>query len=113
MKPWHEHWGATEAERSLPLPGDDLVPDPATQATRGIMIEADPADVWPWQVGADRGAFYSYDWLENAIGLAIHSAEVVVDEWQGLAVGDLVRADRSGAEARRSAGRAPADHVAV
>lgn len=98
MKPWHQCWGATAEERSAPLPGDDLVAEPATQATRGITIHANPEDVWPWlvQLGADRGGFYSYDWLEDVFGLEIHSADVVVDEWQELGVGDLVRADRAG-----------------
>jgi hypothetical protein len=66
--------------------------------TRAITIDATPADVWPWvvQLGADRGGFYSYDWLENLFGLGIHNADRVVPEWQTRSVGDLVRAARSG-----------------
>ncbi|UDY35877.1 hypothetical protein [Dermatobacter hominis] len=97
VRPWQEGWGATDQERSLPLPGDDLVEDPADQVTRAITIDADPEQVWPWlvQLGADRGGFYSYDWLENLFGLHVHTADVVVEEWQDLAVGDLVAAVRS------------------
>lgn len=97
-KPRHERWGATDEELALQLAGDDLVAEPATQATRAITIGAPPEEVWPWivQLGADRGGFYSYDWLENAFGLGIHSADTIVDAWQDLAVGDLVRADRKG-----------------
>jgi hypothetical protein len=34
---------------------------------------------------------YSYDWLENLIGLRMHSAKRVQPEWQTLDVGDRVR----------------------
>lgn len=98
LRPWQERWGALDDEVDLPLPGDHLVADPATQITRGITIDAPPSAVWPWlvQIGADRGGFYSYDGLEDAFGLDIHSADEIVPEWQDLAVGDLVRADRKG-----------------
>ena len=80
------------------LPGDDLVAEPATQVTRAITVDAPADQVWPWvvQLGADRGGFYSYDWLENLFGLGIHSADRVVPEWQQRAVGDLVHADAAG-----------------
>lgn len=98
LQPWHERWGATDEEIAVPLPGDDLVAEPAKQVTRAITIDARPEDVWPWivQLGADRGGFYSYDWLENLFGLRIHSADDIVDDWQELRVGDIVRADRAG-----------------
>ncbi|MCC5950937.1 MAG: SRPBCC family protein [Acidimicrobiia bacterium] len=98
LTPWHQRWGATDEEVDLALTGDDLVPEPATQATRAITIDAAPADVWPWivQLGADRGGFYSYDWLENLFGLQIHSAEAIEEAWQDLQVGDLVYANRAG-----------------
>lgn len=101
FRPWHEHWGATEEETRLALPGDGLVAEPAAQVTRAVTIDAPPETVWPWlvQMGADRAGFYSYDWLENLIGLDIHSAEVVEGDWQGLQVGDVVYASRD-----RSAG---------
>jgi len=97
VEPWHRTWGATSAEAAGALPGDDLTAAPAEQATRAITIDA-PADrVWPWiiQIGADRGGFYSYDWLEDLFGLHIHSAGTVVQEWQRLEVGDVVYADRA------------------
>ncbi len=99
LQPWHERWGASDAELGLPLPGDDTVVEPAGQITRAITIDAPPEAVWPWivQLGADRGGFYSYDTLENLFGLQVHSADRIVDEWQDLAVGDLVTAIRSGA----------------
>ena len=33
---------------------------------------------------------YSYDWLENLVGLDIRSTDEVRDEWQHLAAGDRV-----------------------
>jgi len=85
-------WGATPAERALRLPGDELVPDPATSSTLAVTVRADADDVWPWlvQVGADRGGLYSLTWAENLLGLGITDAERVYPEWQHLAAGDRV-----------------------
>lgn len=86
------HLGATQVERSVALPGDGLLPDAHVQATRGITIPVEPAAVWPWlvQIGWQRGGFYSYDALENLVGLDIRSADEVVPAWQDLALGDHV-----------------------
>ncbi|MGY1699817.1 hypothetical protein [Geodermatophilus sp. SYSU D00766] len=86
------HWGATPAEVARVLPGDDLVPEPAAQTTLGVTVAAPPEEVWAWlvQMGADRGGMYSHDWLENLIGLHIHTTDEVREEWQHLAVGDRV-----------------------
>jgi hypothetical protein len=85
----------------MALPGDELTPAPVEQNTRAITIAAPPEQVWPWlvQMGADRGGFYSYAWLENLFGLKIHNADRIVDDWQQLAVGDWVWGSR-----KRSAG---------
>lgn len=87
------HWGATTEESREHLPGDEILPSPGLVATRAITIEAPPEQVWPWvaQIGADRGGFYSYDRLENLAGCRIRSADTVVDEWQHLTPGDVVR----------------------
>jgi len=86
-------WGATDDEVAVLMPGDDLVPDPGVVATRAVTIDATPERVWQWlvQIGQDRGGFYSYDRLENLIGLDIHSADRVEDRWQDLLPGDVVR----------------------
>jgi len=98
LRPWQERWGATDEEVVLVLPGDDLVAEPASQITRAVTIDAPVEEVWPWvvQLGADRGGFASYDWLENLFGLGIHSTTDVVPDWQARAVGDFVAADRAG-----------------
>jgi hypothetical protein len=86
-------WGATDKEIVDLLPGDDLIAEPNLAATRAITVRCAPDVVWPWivQLGQGRGGFYSYDFLENLLGLDIHSAERIVPEWQRLEVGDDVR----------------------
>src|SRR5690606_11210755 len=87
-------WGTWVGEHECVLPGDDLVPEAgAVVATRAVTVDAPPARVWPWlvQIGQGRGGFYSYDALENLVGLGIRSADTVEERWQGLAVGDEVR----------------------
>ena len=96
FRPWQQNWGATEEEVATVLPGDALTPPPVDQCTRAITIAAPPEAVWPWlvQMGADRGGFYSYDWMENLFGLRIHNADRIHEEWQQLALGDPVWGDR-------------------
>jgi hypothetical protein len=86
-------WGATGVEVVALLPGDDLLAGPALTTTRAITIDAPPGAVWPWlvQMGQDRAGFYSYDWLENLVGLQFHNADTIVPEWQDLEVGDQLR----------------------
>lgn len=99
VRTWGLQWGATEDELDAVLAGDDVVRDPGLVATRGITIAAPAADVWPWlvQLGQGRGGFYSYDWLENLMGLGIHSADRVQERWQDLAPGDEVHLAASAA----------------
>ena len=49
-------WTATDQERAMPLPGDDLVPSPMVQATHAVTISAPPQQVWPWLVQTGQGA---------------------------------------------------------
>jgi hypothetical protein len=93
IRPWHLRWGATDAEVQRSLPGDDLIPEPVSEATRAITIHAPAAEVWPWlvQMGQGRGGLYSYDWLENLIGCDIHSADRIIPKLGNLEVGDTVR----------------------
>jgi hypothetical protein len=90
-------WGATPEETIYRLPGDDLLAADS-MSTRAITINAPRQEVWRWlvQIGQDRGGWYSYDWLENLFGLGIHSTVDLRDEWQHLAVDDVVRATPPG-----------------
>jgi hypothetical protein len=85
-------YGATAEEVERALPGDELLPDPDLLSTRAVMIEAAPAAVWPWlvQMGSGRAGAYSYDWIENLLGLDMHSADDILPQFQRLAVGDVL-----------------------
>jgi hypothetical protein len=86
-------WGATGEEVDAVLAGDDLITATDLTATRAVTIHA-PADlIWPWiaQLGQGRGGFYTYDWLENLLGLDMRSADRVVSEWQDIQAGDQIR----------------------
>jgi len=83
-------WGASCDEVVRPLPGDDLVANPLYVTTRAITVRAPAAAVWPWlvQLGQNRGGFYTYDVVENLMGLDIHSADSIHPEWQDLRAGE-------------------------
>lgn len=86
-------WGTTKAESSGKMPGDELLASPVLQATEAVWINAPAETVWPWlvQMGQNRGGLYSFEKLENALGLRYHSADRIHPEWQSIAVGDVVR----------------------
>src|SRR3982750_2710076 len=84
-------WGATAEEAAARLPGDELLEDAHGVATRAITIDAPPSAVWPWiaQMGpSPRGGAYTYDWIENLLGLDMHSADRVLPEYQHPQIGD-------------------------
>jgi hypothetical protein len=86
-------WGATETEASRRLPGDELLEDADGIATRAIDIDAPPGAVWPWiaQMGpSPRGGAYTYDWIENLLGLDMHSVDRILAEFQDPQVGDTI-----------------------
>jgi hypothetical protein len=93
IRPWMRRWGATTEERGRPLPGDELVPDPAIDLTWSVTIDAPVEEVWPWlaQIGQDRGGFYSYAWLENLAGCQMENADRIHPEWQHREVGERVK----------------------
>ena len=86
-------WGATDEEAARRIPGDELLEHADGVATRAIDIDA-PADaVWPWvaQMGpAPLGGAYTYDWIENLMGLNMHSADEVLPEYQNPKIGDTI-----------------------
>lgn len=83
-------WGARPAEAHGILAGDTIIPFPDLQATRAVTIRARAEDVWPWlaQMGQRRAGLYSFDFLENMIGLDFHSADTIHPEWQDIKAGD-------------------------
>jgi hypothetical protein len=89
---WYLHYGASGEEVSGVLPGDGLLPEADVVSTRAVTIEAAPSTVWPWlvQMGSGRGGAYSYDWIENLLGLDMHSADEILPRFQQLAEGDVL-----------------------
>ena len=92
--PSHRTWGSTRSELTMSLPGDAERRDRGLEAQHAVTIDAPAEDVWVWlvQLGQDRAGFYSYDWLERAVGLGIRNVREVRPEWQTLQVGDVIRA---------------------
>jgi hypothetical protein len=91
LRPRILNWGATDAEAAAQLPGDELLEDADGVATRAITIEAPRAAVWPWiaQMGpSPRGGVYTYDWIENLLGLNLHSTDKVLPEFQQPQIGE-------------------------
>ena len=76
-------WGATPEEAAARLPADELLEDADGIATRAITIDAPRSAVWPWiaQMGpSPRSGAYTYDWIENLLGLNMHSVDRVLPE---------------------------------
>ncbi len=102
LRPWHLKWGATPAEVTAGMPGDEIVPHPKLLSTRAVSISAAPASIWPWlvQIGYQRAGWYSYDALEAAAGVADfaegHSALRILPQFQSLQVGDTIKTDPAG-----------------
>jgi hypothetical protein len=86
-------WGATSEEAASRLPGDELLEDADGVSTRAITIDTPASSVWPWlaQMGpSPRGGAYTYDWIENLLGLDMHSVDRVLPELQHPEVGDSI-----------------------
>ena len=87
---WCLTWNTRDNEIVAKLPGDELLPDAGLVTTRSVTIDAPPQAIWPWlaQIGNGRGGAYTYDWIENLLGLNMHSASEILPEYQDIKVGD-------------------------
>jgi hypothetical protein len=87
---WCLTWGARPDEVSRKLPGDELLADTDIVSTRAITIDAPAGAIWPWlvQMGSGRGGVYTYDWIENLLGLNMQSARRILPQFQDLKAGD-------------------------
>ena len=99
---WWLHRGALKDETDSALPGDELLEHPDLVTTRGIDIDAPATSVWPWlvQMGPAGAGAYTYDWVENLAGLATHSEDELIPEFQHLGVGDSWKLGPRGAVLR-------------
>ena len=91
LKPFITTWGASEKEVSMSMAGDDQTL--TITSTRAISINASKSEVWKWlvQLGADRGGFYSYSFIEEALGYEARHQDSITPEFKEIKVGDLVR----------------------
>jgi hypothetical protein len=89
-RPWFLRWGASDAEATMTLPGDEIVARPESQQTRAITIDAPAGAVFPWlaQIGQDRAGFYSYQTLENVFGCEMPDLQELDPRLQRWSVGD-------------------------
>jgi hypothetical protein len=83
---WTPTWGATEAEVTRALPGDELIQRVPSDSTQAMTIDAPPEEVWPWiaQIGDDRGGFYSYTFIENPAQEMMMGGEPVYHNANGI-----------------------------
>jgi hypothetical protein len=72
--PW-VRGGATRAERSRALPGDELLDAATAQVTRAVTIRAAVESVWPWivQLGTGRAGWCTTDRDSGAKGNQVHA----------------------------------------
>lgn len=91
IKPIITAWGASPEEIVMPMTGDNdalLV-----MSTRSILINAPKHEVWQWlmQIGADRKGFYSYEFLESALGYETRYPNLKQPQFPNFMVDDIVR----------------------
>lgn len=87
--------GVSNRELRSMLPGDEIVPRPRWQSTRGTTIAARPDEVWPWiaQMGfpAQRAGWYTPHLVDRlTFGIRERSADRVRPELQELEAGDRI-----------------------
>ena len=94
LLPLAHRWGATPEEIQSYMPGDELLDQPLVDWTNAITIDAPPEKVWPWiiQIGENRGGYYSYTWIENAMSgeKSYTNASTVHPEFQNPPIGETL-----------------------
>ncbi|SEB05762.1 hypothetical protein [Marinobacterium iners] len=91
VKPYIRHWGATSFEYNMDLAGDG--DNMFIASTRAIEIDASKPEVWRWlmQLGADRAGFFSYDFIEEALGYNTRYADMITPQFKDITTNDVVR----------------------
>jgi hypothetical protein len=92
--------GVSDEEAFASLPGDEVIPHPMIEWTRGITVRSTPEQVWPWlvQMGYGRGGWYTPEWVDllanrwvfGAKSRYPRSSSRLLPEYQHIAVGDLI-----------------------
>jgi len=91
VEPTVSTWGATKEEALMPMAGDHITP--YITSTRAIDIDAPKSESWRWlmQLGADRAGFFSYYFIEQALGYISRDPDNVKASYKDFKVGDIVR----------------------
>ena len=95
VRPRLLRWGATDEEAKRPYPGAGIIAGGTRGATMAVTIDAPPSVVWPWlvQMGVDRAIWYTWDYWRP---WGRRSADRIHPEWQNVAVGHRMLANRKG-----------------
>ena len=86
-------WGATAEEAARGCRATSCSKTPTASRRARSRSTRPRSAVWPWlaQMGpSPRGGAYTYDWIENLLGLDMHSADRVLPEFQHPQVGDTI-----------------------
>jgi hypothetical protein len=92
--------GVSDEEAFGSLPGDEVIPHPMVEWTRGATVHTTPERVWPWlvQMGYGRGGWYTPEWVDLFANRWVFAAKErfprsagrLLPEYQHIAVGDLI-----------------------
>jgi len=71
--------------------GDEI--STGISSTRAINIDAPVEKTWSWlmQLGADRGGFFSYYFIEKPMGYTTRKQDIITADFPDFKVGDVVR----------------------
>ena len=83
---------ATEAEKRVQRPGDDLVDPADVVMDRAFTVPGLPEQVWPWlvQLGKQRAGWYRPARAERLLPRSRRGARTVNPAWLGLRPGDVI-----------------------
>ena len=91
--------GVSDAEAFGSLPGDEVIPHPMVEWTRGVTVSATPGAIWPWLVqrGYGRAGWDTPRWIDQVLepgffGIRSERSnnDRILPEFQHLAVGDII-----------------------
>ncbi len=83
---------ATQAEKRLRLPGDEIVPDADIVMDRAFTLPQDPLHVWPWfvQLGKNRAGWYLPHIVESVFPRRSRALRSIEPSLQNLYVGKII-----------------------
>lgn len=91
VNPYVSQWGASDVEFLATMPHDDEAD--FIVSTRAITINKPLDETWLWinQLGADRSGFFSYYFIEKAMGYYTRTQDIVTADFPPFTTDDVVR----------------------